>query len=324
MSMSVPPIEDDGVPRRPWARWVGLALAIVLMGGVAWKLSSGGAWHTLVESVRAASWTQLAALVGLPMLNLLLTAATFWVLTNGDEEGAPRVGLGEMTALIATAGVMNFLPVKAGMVGRVAYHKMWNGIPVRKSVRVIVVELVVSAAACAMLMMAAVVSVRAGVRWVWLASPIVACAAVASVLRARRGAGWRVAAALGLQYADMLAWGARYVVCFAVMGKSLTMVQSAALTAVAQVASLIPIGGSSLGLREWTIGLVSSALPEWAGRAAGTLAEGLSADLLNRTGEIMALVPLGVVGGMWVARRVGRGKEDPTGRPRDLRHEKHR
>lgn len=283
---------------------MGLALAIALMGGVAWKLSSDGAWHTFVESVRAASWTQLAALVGLPMVNLLLTAATFWVLTNGDEEGAPRVGLGEMTALIATAGVMNFLPVKAGMVGRIAYHKMWNGIPVRKSVRVIVVELVVSAAACAMLMAAAVVGVHAG--WAWLGVPMVGCAAVAGVMRARRGAGWRVAAALGLQYADMLAWGARYLVCFAVMGKTLTMVQSAALTAVAQVASLVPIGGSSLGLREWTIGLVSAALPEWAGKAAGTVAEGLSADVLNRAGEMMALVPMGVLGAVLVARRVGR------------------
>lgn len=302
--MSVETLDDDGLSRRPWAKWAGCVVAALLMGGVVWKLCAGDEWGTMIRGVRAATGWQLAAMFALPVVNVLLTAATFWILTNEDREGSPRVGIGEMTALIATAGVMNLLPIKAGMVGRIAYHKMQNGIPVRRSVTVIVVELVVSGVACAMLLGATLASVRGGAAW--LGVPVGMCGVVAVVLRAVRARAWRIVAALGLQYADMMAWAVRYVVCFAVMGVTLSWVQSAALTAVAQAAGLVPIGGSSLGLREWTIGLVTPALPTWAGNAAGTVTQGLSADVLNRAGEFMALVPIGLVAGGWVARRVGR------------------
>lgn len=321
--MSVPPVEDEVLARRPWMRWAGVALGLLLVGGVVWKLSSGSEWDAILTSVRSAGTTRLVALVGLPIVNLILTATTFWVLTNDDVAGSPRVGLREMLALIATATVLNFLPMKAGMVGRISYHKIWNGIPVARSVRVVVVELVISGVACAMLLGMAMAAARAGnvgsVAWLW--TPLVVLVALAGVLRVRPGRGWRIGAALGLQYADMLVWGMRYVACFGVMGFSLSWAQSAALTTVAQAASLVPIGGSSLGLREWAIGLVAPALPDWAGTAAtSTVSQGLSADLLNRAGELIGLVPIGVVAGVWVASRLGDGarpRGDAPKRPSD-------
>ncbi len=306
--MSMLPFEQQGSLRARRAPWLVFLLTVILSLGVVWKISAGGEWTTLAHALAAASPTQLAALVVCPVFNLILTAATFWILTNDDRPESPRVGLAEMSILIAGASVVNLLPIKAGMVGRIAYHKVWNGIPIRRSVRVVLLELLASAFACALLLgvtMASQHVARSGP--IWLSAPLVLLVCVCIVLRACKRPAWRVVSAVTLQYADMLVWAWRYLVCFAILGRSLSSLQAAALTIVAQATSLVPLGGSSLGLREWAIGLVAPSLPRWAGdRAAASVAQGLSADLLNRAGELLALVPLGLVAAAWVARRVSR------------------
>lgn len=306
--MSMLPIEQQGSLRGRRAQWLVFLLTIVLLLGVVWKLSAGGDWTTLAHSLAAASPIQLAALVACPVLNLVLTAATFWILTNDDRPESPRVSFAEMSGLIVAASVVNLLPIKAGVVGRIAYHKVWNGIPVRQSVRVVIIELLASAVACALLLGVTVASEHAaGPGPMWLAAPLIMLACCGIVLRACRRPAWRAVSAVALQYADMLVWAWRYLACFAVMGRSLSSLQAAALTIVAQATSLLPLGGSSLGLREWAIGLVAPSLPKWAGDpAAASVAQSLSADLLNRAGELLAIVPLGLVAAAWVARRVSR------------------
>jgi hypothetical protein len=306
--MSMSTIEQQGSRRRRRARWLVFVLTLVLFLGVVWKLSAGGDWSTLAHALAAASPWQLAALVAFPLLNLLLTAATFWILTNDDRPESPRVGFAEMSSLIAAASVVNLLPIKAGMFGRIAYHKVWNEIPVRQSVRVVIFELLASALACALLLgvtMASEHAARSGP--MWLAAPLIVLACFATLLRVCNRAAWRVVSAVALQYADMLVWAWRYLACFAVMDRSLSSLQATSLTVVAQATSLIPLGGSSLGLREWAIALVAPSLPKWAGDpAAASVAQGLSADLLNRAGELLALVPIGLVAAAFVARRMSR------------------
>jgi hypothetical protein len=123
--------------------------------------------------------------------------------------------------------------------------------------------------------------------------------------------------AIGVRYLDVLIWMARYAAVFALVGRPLSWGEAAAVAGVSQAAMLVPFVGNGLGVREWAIRLVAPALPAWfAGDAGltGTLA--LSADLLNRAGEIVAAVPVGLLCGARLAADIARAhssRRDGTG-----------
>jgi uncharacterized membrane protein YbhN (UPF0104 family) len=120
---------------------------------------------------------------------------------------------------------------------------------------------------------------------------------LAGVLHARAASDHRLTC-LGVKLLDTFAWSARYWVCFRIVGSDVSVPQALALAVASQAASLIPIGGNGLGLREWTVGLLASRMP------STSIEVGIAAELVNRAGEFGVALVSGVPASIWTARRL--------------------
>lgn len=291
-------------------------VGLILAGAAIWFALGGGpgadSLQTAWSNARKAPPALAGAIFVLPALNWLLTSAYFLVLTR--RYGA--VGAAEMGSLVGASWLLNYAPLKPGLLGRVAYHKAVNAIAIADSVRVLASA--IGAGICAvlvLLLIAAVTPRTAPVAYGVgaILTPGVACAFGAWVLR-DKGHAWRIPAALGLRYADALVWAARYFVIFAAIDQPVTAVQAAAIAGVSQLVLVIPFSGNGLGIREWAVGLTAATLPGWfasplTADAAGT---GIAADLLNRLAELCVAIVVGVPCVLAVSRRL-RSVRHPAG-----------
>ncbi len=254
-------------------------------------------------AARGASPLLIAGCLMLPILNWLSAAGTIWVLTGRFG----RVSFKEMSALIGAAWLLNLLPMRPGMVGRVAYHKRYNDIRVRDSMRVLVAALLCTGCALSLLLMCVVFAAKLPSGWgiaLVLAAPPGAMAMAALMFRGK-GHTWRWPAAIGCRYIDMVTWAVRYAMVFALIGRPVGILGAGALTAVGQVAMLTPV---QLGLREWAIGLASTALPDSemalnAAPIADAAAPGILADCVMRAAELLIVLPVGLTASAWLWRR---------------------
>lgn len=284
---------------------IGFVIGVALLGAALWAVASQrGLLGDAGDSVRSRPPWLLAAALALPLVNWLLISLSFCVLTGRYR----RIGLGEMGALIGSAWLLNYLPMRPGLVGRVAYHKAVHGIAIRDSARVMVTGIVCAlAAGTALLGVVLVVGrtpdplhmamVAAGLGAVVIGSGVAA--------KARGHAAWRLIAVFGIRCLDLAVWAVRYAVAFALIGKPVGVGAALAVGAVSQLASLIPLTGNGLGLQEWAVGLTASALHGADGTEAARAA-GLAAGLVNRAAEILVAVPVGLVSAAYLARRGAR------------------
>lgn len=297
-------MDDQGQRRRAAWRWGASVVALALVGAAIVAVSRAGVDFPRVrELIAGGPRDLLVASVTLPLANLAISSLVFWVLTRRFG----KVGYGEMCALIGAAWLLNYLPLRPGLVGRVAYHRAINGIPVAKSARVVLESITCSAIASAAAVLWSALRARRP-EWeaalslapiVWIGGFTLAGAALMS----KRAAIGAPLVALGLRGADLLVWTLRYWAVFSLADSPVSMAQAAAIAAVSQVAMSIPFAGNGLGLREWAVGLLRAALPLWYGASAAS-AVGLTADLLNRSAEIVAAVPVGLLCAWAVARRM--------------------
>lgn len=289
-------------------RAVKFSIGVGLLAGAVWVVAQqgdavAGAWD---HARRASPWLIVAALA-LPLVNTLVISVSFWLLNARFA----RVGLGETGALIAGAWLLNYLPLRPGLIGRIAYHRKHHGISVKESTLVLMLSMTLSAVAIAVLLVLALVRNFGGVGgawWIWLCVPIVLSGGVSAWLGVRGRIVWRIAAALGVRYVDLLVWVARYAVVFSLVGKPLSLEQAIGMALVSQVALTIPLAGNGLGLREWAIGLAAGAMASGATLTSGPDPTGLAADLVNRGFEFAVALPTGLIAIAWLARRHRRGE----------------
>lgn len=292
-------------PAGRWRRAIGFVIGAGLFIAAVWAIVTGGTdFRSAFDAARAAPWWLVAGVLLLPMLNWLAVSASFHVLNNRYG----RVGRVEMGALIASAWLLNYLPFKPGMFGRLAYHKKINGIRFSDSARVLLINAVLTVFSMGVLVSFAVAVRLFGIKWgwewgwVWSLPVLVALSAAALVLRWRApGDGvwaWRVAAAAALRYFDIMTWVGRYAASFALIGHPLSLDSAVLVTAVSQFVLLIPLAGNGLGLREW-------------GVRAATEPVGLLADVVNRAAEIAVSLPLGIAGSVFAGRRLIRHGRPP-------------
>ncbi len=305
--------EHDAVPspqgspgRAPgrWRGWASWGVGVLLLGAAVWAVSRhSDDLSRAVESAKAAPVVAWAALLVLPAVNWALTAGVFWVLTRRFG----RVGGTEMTALIGVSWLLNYLPLKPGLIGRVAYHRAVNGIPVSASLRVLVESLVVSGAAYVGVLLAL---------WGWtsgamagavgaVAGLVVGFAGLLPCIRSRStlGADLRHAAAAAvLRLIDLTVWTTRYALVFWMIGLELPLSSCVVVAVAGQLASLIPV---AFGVREWAVGLVGGRLLAEVGQKA-LIGAAISADLVNRLAEVLMAIPVGLI-----CARVLRGRIDP-------------
>lgn len=292
---------------------LGAVLGAVLIGAAVWTVARQP--HLLADGFDAARdappWLILLAIV-LPVLNLALTSMVFSVLTNRFG----RVPMADMAMLIGSGWLLNTLPMRPGMLGRIAYHRVFHGIPVRVSIRVLITSMALAVIALALLVITTVLASRLSLSG---SATVVLIAAPAAVLfglglllaqLSDRPHSWRTPTALGLRYLDMVAWAGRYAIVFAIIGNPLSTLSAAAVAVSGQAAMLSPV---QLGLREWVVGLTSSLTPEFATTAAAlspeAMSPGLLADLVNRAAELAVLGPLGGIASFVLYTRWARRRE---------------
>lgn len=268
-----------------------------------------------MQSARRAPAWMVALVLLLPALNVSITAASFFLLTRRFG----RVGYAEMLALIFSSWLLNHLPMRPGLVGRVAYHKAVNAVPVFASVRVIGEQIVCGATGLAGVLI--VVLATRGTHDAWLIGGAAAFAACTLAAAAVVQGPTRVyAVVVALRIADCGVWMLRYALLFAIVGRPLSWHDAAAVAVASQAAMLSPV---PLGLREWVVGLTSAAMT--GGTIGATTidaaAPGVAADLVNRAAELAVAGPLGLAAGVWAWRRLTgctRGDSSHTGRPESV------
>jgi hypothetical protein len=309
------PPETEG-PAALWSpgrtgKLVGFAAgALLLLAAIVAILVHREALEDAWASVRRPSPWLVGAILLLPALNVLAVAASMWALTRRYG----RVGMKEMGALVAASWLLNYLPVRPGMIGRIAYHKIVNRIAVRDSVKVIGQSLALGAVCAGLLLAAGLVPFLAGPAWsipaVAFPGVVLGAATLLSVARGSPRRYWHLATFF--RYVDMLLWTARYLVAFALIGRPLALPDAVLVAVASQIALLVPFVGNGLGIREWAVGLTAARPGAAAGVAVGV---GLAADLINRAAEVLVAIPLGLAAWFWITRRLKRGPDAPADAP---------
>ena len=279
---------------------IGLALFVLAIAAVA---LSGPSTHETLARLGSVPPFIIVIVLALPVLNLLLTGMSFHALTRRFG----YVGVREMLALITAAFVLNFLPLRPGLFGRVAYHKKFNGIRVRDSARVIVESIACSAIAMGLLLFTLILAriyPQAAVGFIGMCTLMLVIARFHAMSEQMpKLAAYSLATLIKL--VDTLVWASRYWLVFWMLGKPIKPLESVALAVVANAASLVPLSGNGMGLREWAIGLVAASFPR--DQATRLVVEtGLSADLVNRAAEFAVAICIGIPAVIWVSRRVAR------------------
>ncbi|MCC6678345.1 MAG: hypothetical protein IT436_14495 [Phycisphaerales bacterium] len=296
------------IPRR----LITFTLGLLMLAAALWAvLRAEGLTARAWESMRGAPWWLIAAAIALPIANWLLVSWSFAVLTRRYG----RVGGGEMACLIGAAWLLNYLPVRPGLIGRLAYHKKVNSIALTDSARVLALAILLTGAALLTILAASAAQARLGLTWPMAAAMVAGAGLIIGGLLARAGEdGWRFAIAYLARLLDCIAWVLRYLVVYALVGQPVTVGQAAAIAAVSQIVLLIPIIGNGLGLRELAVGFVGASLPAWYSAGGDALArtDGWAADIVNRAVELLVAIPVGMVCAGLVARRLARAPQGPS------------
>ena len=289
---------------------IGFVVGLVLLAGAAAYLMADLAQlRVLLDNLRHAPlWAIIVVLVG-PIMNWLFVGLCLHALVRRHG----MVGRGEMLALVGSAWLLNHLPMRPGLVGRVGYHAKVNKIRVRDSIEASVWSVIHGAIANSValgLMLLVPSDLSIGLLALVLLIPIGVFAVMAGIgfFKSER-LGFLL---LGLVFrnADLFVWMIRYSAAFAMLGITITPVQIALITAASQIAQIIPITGAGFGFREWGVGIAARMS---AGTAAITMRMAIGADVMNRIAETVTVIPLGLICTGIVARRVARWNAEQAG-----------
>ncbi len=300
---------------RAWRAPLGFAVGLALIAAAVYVLASNAdRLRAAADAAAHASPWLILALVLMPVLNAGVVAWSFQILMNRFG----RVPYDDMAALIASAWLLNYLPMRPGLVGRLAYHKAVHKVSFRSSVAVSVALALMTGLAAAHLLaiwIAFTVHVAFGaavaIASVWLVLVLSAVAANRSPAGAVPTGALR--STLVLRYLDLAVWALRLVVAFEIIGQPIPIMVGVLLAAVIQLAYLFPLTGSGLGVAEWAVAVVAP--------LAVTIdpASAIAASLVNRAGELVAAVPIGLAGGAYIAKRRRKlGLKTPSGPPHAL------
>jgi hypothetical protein len=272
---------------------VGAALLVAAIVGVVRNEAIGAslqaAWHS-------PHWDALALLVGAVLATQVLTSATFALLMRRHA----RIGFGEMNALVAASTLANYVPMQAGSIGRLAYHRTVHGVPVRATLVAILQAMAATAVATCAVGAAALLGTAADAPW-W-APALVAVLWLPLTIEP----AWRTfALVMVVRTLEVLAWAVHAWAAFRLSGWDIAPQTAIGAALVASAANLVPFIGNGLGIREWAVALAAPVLGGYERDA------GLAAELTGRAVDVAVAVPLGLASFAWLVRRL-RAAATPT------------
>jgi len=275
--------------QRKVLRRIGTVASVVLVvAAVVAIVRNAAIVDSLSRAFASPRWDALAVLAGTVVAQQVLTSTVFWLLMRRHGP----VGFGEMNALIAGSTLANYVPLQAGSIGRLAYHKVVHGIPVKTSLVVILVAMGLVAVGLAALTVAGLWVSRAGASWWW-----VAMAPLAWVPLLAGPATRVIGACLVLRTVELLVIAVQSWAAFRLSGWDIEPMAAVGVAVVAAIANLTPFIGNGLGVREWAVGLAAPLLGGYETDA------GLAAQLTGRAVDALMAVAMGGPALAWIASR---------------------
>lgn len=300
-------------PKRSRAR-IGFVIGIFLLAGAAvYLLADPEQLKLFAQNIRHAPlWATVVVLVG-PIVNWLFVGLCLHALVR--RHGV--VGRAEMLALVGSAWLLNHLPMRPGLVGRIGYHAKVNDIRVRDSIEASVWSMIHAAIANAValgLMVMMPSDMPLGMLVLVLMIPIGVFAIIAGFGFMHSTKFGYLMLGLMFRNGDLLVWMIRYAAAFTMLGITITPVQIALITAASQIAQVIPITGGGFGFREWGVGFTARMT---SSGAAVTMRMAIGADVINRIAETIIVIPLGLICSGIVARRFAAWSDANAESPED-------
>ncbi|MDF1808190.1 MAG: hypothetical protein P1U42_00685 [Phycisphaerales bacterium] len=289
------------------SRRLGFLFGIILLIGAAiYLISDPDSLKEFADKiVHAPRWAGLVVIFG-PIINWICVGLCLHALMRRHG----KVGRREMLALVGSAWLLNHLPMRPGLVGRIGYHAKINKIRVRDSIGASIWSMVHAAVANG-IALGIVILLPADTPLIeligYLSIPIVVFALMSfGAFQFNASQGYLI---LGLFFrnADLLIWMIRYAAAFTLLGFQITPMQIVIITAVSQIAQVIPITGGGLGLREWGVGIAAGMASK---TTSVTMRTAVGADVINRVAETIIVIPLGIICTGLVARNWNRWNPD--------------
>ena len=303
-----------------WRRLLLQAAAFVVGAAlVAWLVYRATSNPQMWERLREASAGQVVALLGCSLASLVINGAIFWLAVRPVH----RLPFLELQWVNAMAGMLNYAPVRLGVVARIAWHLRVDRMHVRHivawfaSVTVTVLVPLGAAVAAAMtarrldglfLLVLAVLVIAAGLILPRLAS-------LPAVRRRAHGAEkvltdpFALWGCLILRVVDLSLWSLRMMIAVSILGIHLSAQQSFMLAMANLAITLNPLG--RVGFHEATVALVAAAMTSGSG---GDLVDTCSQlAVVESAGEFVVAVPAGLLA--LVILRRGWRRAAPRARP---------
>ena len=278
--------------RRTVLRLAGFgAGAALVVAAVSIAMGERDSFARALDAVREAPPGKIAVLLLAVAAGVVLTAALFHLLMRRYGE----IPFAEMAAVIGAASFANYLPLKPGFAGRVAYHRLRHGIRAVDTLRAMIEAIALSGTTAAIILGGLFLLHALGIpaALALFGPALLAGLALPSRLRA-------LALPLVLRQAEFALLALRYWIAFSLVGSPIGVEAALVLASANALASFVPFVAGSLGLREWLTGLITPLVsPE-------TFAAGVAAELVHRVAELAVVGPIGLGSAAFLARHVRR------------------
>lgn len=304
---------------------IGFVVGIALIVWCVEKALEGGGAEIIGDKLAKAPWWLIAAMLATTLASLLASGAIFWSLVRPVRP----LGMGEVQAVNLLASFLNYapLPLRLGLVARVAYHwrvnRMGPGLIgawllaalVNVGVAFVAVGGAMWFAPTLGLGGVAVVAIMLSAIGVVIVRRLSSLSFVAKHMRGyERMLSNPLAFGSSIAYrlVDIAAWAARMVCAVAILDIPVTASQAALLGLTAVVASMNPLG--RFGFREAAVAWVATTIFEGSMTTEELVAVSARLALLESAAEGLVVVPIGVVASLWCWQRFHRAGPRTFGR----------
>ncbi len=267
----------------------------------------------------------LAGLIACSLASILINGMNFWIVVRPVR----REGFWAIQSVNATASMLNFAPIRLGLVSRYIYHMRVDRMSflfVTGWIFAIVISLMIVMGSASL---ATVLHPSIDMWWLLIASVPIGLAIILLPLLIRipaiqkktRGSErmlsdrTALSGSLILRFLDLLTWAGRLWFASVLLDTGLSAGDVLLLSIFAVIMSLNPLG--RIGFREAAIAWIAPMLAESTLSSDELDAQFAQLALIESGAEAMVVIPVGLMAAIWWVLRVRRGatSEPPANTP---------
>ena len=291
---------------------IGFAIGVGLIAWLAQSAFQTDGWEELRD--RATPGT-LAGLIACSLASIFINGMNFWIVVRPVR----REGFWAIQNVNATASMLNFAPIRLGLVSRYIYHMRVDRMSflfVTGWIFAIVISLMIVMGSASL---ATVLYPSIDIWWVLLAStPIIltiillpSLIRIPAIQKKTRGSErmlsdrTALSGSLILRFLDLLTWAGRLWFASVLLDTGLSPGDVLLLSIFAVIMSLNPLG--RIGFREAAIAWIAPMLAESTLSGDQLDAQFAQLALIESGAEAMVVIPVGLIAGIWWILRVRKG-----------------